>query len=104
VKEFADQQQARFIDRGAGAQQELSAMGPDVLSNTGGSPVLLTVERPDEFRISVTNLGLSEKIALTVRSTREFGEASPVGVFMNDLGRFWTIQRVEGGVTDDPRC
>ena len=104
VKGFADQQQARFIDRGEGAERELSSMGSDVLRKTGGSPVLLTVEKPNEFRISVTNLGLREKIALTVRSWGEIGEASPVAGFMDDLGRLWTIQRVEGGVTDDPPC
>ena len=104
VKGFADQQQARFIDRGEGAERELSSMGSDVLRKTGGSPILLTVEKPDKFRISVTNLGLREKIALTVRSWGQIGEANPVAGFMDDLGRLWTIQRVEGGVTDDPPC
>lgn len=104
LKDFADQQQARFIDRGAGAQRELSSMGSDVLNSTNGNPILLTVEKPNEFRISVTNLGLREKIALTVRSRGDVAEGSPIGGFMDDLGRFWAIQTVEGGVTDDPAC
>src|SRR3546814_4810566 len=40
VKSFADHQGARFIDRSAGAKQELSDIGSDVLNKTGGSPIL----------------------------------------------------------------
>jgi hypothetical protein len=104
VKNFADQQRARLIDRGDGVERELSNMESEVLNKTGGNPILLTGEKPDEFRISVTNLGLKEKMALTVRSSAARGEASPVAAFMDDLGRFWAIQRVEGGVADDPPC
>jgi hypothetical protein len=104
VKNFAGQQEARFIDRSAEAQRELSSMRSNVLDKTGGSPILLTVEKSDEFRISVTNLGLRNKIALTIRSWGASAEVGSVVGFMDDLGRLWTIQRVEGGVTDDPPC
>ena len=104
ARSFADQQEARFIDRGAGAQRELSGMGSGVLKNTGGEVILLTIEKADEFRISVTNLGLKEKIALSVRSWGDAGENSPVTNFMDDLERFWTVERVSGSVTNDPPC
>jgi hypothetical protein len=104
VKAFAGQQNAQIIDRSAGAQQELSNMASNVLDKTGGSSILLTVEKPDDFRISVTNLGLKEKIALTIRTWSASGEVGSVAGFMDDLGRYWTIRRVEGGVTDDPPC
>jgi hypothetical protein len=104
VTNFAAQQNARLIDRGDGARRELSSMQSEVLNQTGGEPILLTVEKPDEFRISVTNLGLREKMALTIRSSGAGDEAGPVASFVDDLARFWVIQRVEGGVADDPPC
>lgn len=104
VKNFSDQQQARLIDRGRGAHQELSNIGSAVLDRTGGAPILLTVEKPDVFRISVTNLGLREKVALTIRLWNARSESSPVSSLMEDLSRFWTIQEVEAAVTDDPPC
>jgi hypothetical protein len=104
VKTFADEHGARFIDRSFGAQQELSDIRSEVLSKTGGPPILLTVEKPNEYRISVTNLGLTEKIALTVRSRSEKETAGPVAKLMNSLGRYWAIQEVESSVTNDPPC
>jgi hypothetical protein len=71
---FADRQKARVTDRASGAQRELSDIGSGVLKNTGGEPLLLTVEKAGEFRISVTNLGLKEKIALAVRLWGEPGK------------------------------
>jgi hypothetical protein len=79
-------------------------MGSNVLSKTGGDPVLLTVEKPEEFRISVTNLGLRVKIALTIRIWDTSGASGSIADLMDGIGRFWTIQRVEGGVSDDPPC
>ena len=104
VNQFSDQQQAKVIDRGSGAQKELSDIGSNVLKNTGGDTVLLTIEKTGEFRISVTNLGLKEKLALAIRSFEGHGNNAAVDRFMSDLGRFWTIQGVDGGVTDDPPC
>ena len=104
VRNFADQQQARFIDRSAGVQRELSAMDSDVLKNTGGTPILITVEKSDDFRISVTNLGLKEKVALAVRSWGEISKDSAVTRFMKDLDHYWTVQSVDGSVTNDPPC
>ena len=104
VRDFSNRQQARLIDRGAGAQRELSQMDTNVLRKTGGDVILLTIEKPGEFRISITNLGLREKLAVAIGFGGESGDDSPVRGFMDDLSRFWRIQRVDGGVTDDPPC
>jgi hypothetical protein len=101
---FADEEKARVIDRSSGAKRELSDIGSSVLNNTGGDSILLTVEKPGVFRISVTNLGLKEKIALAIRVGGQPGEDMAVNRLMRDLGRFWTIQEVVGGVTNDPPC
>lgn len=104
VRSFADQQKAQLIDRGFEAQQELSEMKSGVLKSTGGKIILMTVDKPNKFRISVTNLGLEEKVALAVRTWAESGEDNPVAGFVNDLDRFWAIERVEGSVANDPPC
>lgn len=104
VRGFADQHRARFIDRGAGAQRELSQSGSDVLKRTGGEVILLMVEKSGEFRLSVTNLGLDEKIALAVRTWNAAGEDSAITSFLDDLRSFWTVQVVDGSVTNDPPC
>jgi hypothetical protein len=103
AKSFTDQQGASLIDRSAGAKRELSHIGSDVLNNTGGSPILLTIEKPDRFRVSITNLGLREKVALTVRWGAETSDA-PVSDFMVDLARFLEIEEVERSVENDPPC
>jgi hypothetical protein len=106
INDFAKRYGARLVDRGAGAQKELSGMesGKDILGSTGGDPILLTVEKTDEFRVSLTNLGLREKVALSVRYWRPGERDSRIAALIDDIGRFWSIQRVEGGVTDDPSC
>lgn len=104
VKDFADQQKAQFIDRGAGVQRELSGMDSGVLKRTGGTPILITVEKPDEFRISLSNLGLKEKVALAIRSWGKIGKDRALTRFMKDLGHYWTVQSVDGSVTNDPPC
>lgn len=104
VKSFAEQYEARLIDRSAGAQQELAAMGSDVLEKTGGNLILLTVEKSGEFRVTVGNAGLREKFGLTVRSWGEARDAAPICGFMADLGRFWVIEEVERSVENDPPC
>lgn len=104
IEVFAGQQSARITDRSAEAQRELSSMASNVLGKTGGAPILLTVEKPSEFRISVTNLGLKEKIALAIRTWSTSGEGGSIAGFMDNLGHYWTIRRVEGGVMDDPPC
>ncbi|MGB7373069.1 hypothetical protein [Pontixanthobacter sp.] len=104
VRSFANEQDARLIDRSAGAQRELSGLDSDVLNQTGGSPILITVEKAGEYRISVTNLGLREKVALSVRSLGETAPDNPVASFMEVLSHFWTIEESEDNVTDDPPC
>ena len=78
VKTFAEQQGARLIDRSSGAKQELSDLQSAVLKNTGGDPILLTIEKAGQYRVSVTNLGLKEKVALSVRSLEEASSMKPV--------------------------
>jgi hypothetical protein len=104
VRKFADQQQAQLFDRGVGVQKELSALRSEVLKNTGGDPVLLTVDKKGKFLVSVSNLGLKEKFVLTVTLWGGMGEDSAVTRLIADLKRFWTIQKVDGGVTNDPPC
>lgn len=104
VRKFADQQQAQLFDRGIGAQKELSALRSEVLKNTGGDHVLLTVDKKDKFLVSVSNLGLKEKFILTVTLWEGVDKDSTVTRFIADLKRFWTIQKVNGGVTNDPPC
>lgn len=101
---FAREQRARLIDRSGGAKQELTELGSNVLNKTGGNPILVTIEKPGEYRISITNLGLKEKIALTVRSSGETDAGGSVASLIEELGRSWTIQEVEDAVTNDPPC
>ena len=105
-RRFARQENARLSDRGAQAQQELAAMetGAGVLHDTGGELAVIRVYKPNYYSISASNLGLKEKFGLAVRFSREAGDTSAVNEFMDELSRFWTIQRVEGGVNDDPSC
>jgi hypothetical protein len=104
AKNFADQQGAQFIDRSAGVQSELTNMKSSVLESTGGNPVLVTVEKPNKFRISITNLGLKEKFALAVGFSDTTGEDGSIARFLRDVERFWTIQEVDESVTNDPPC
>jgi hypothetical protein len=104
VREFAEQQDARLTDRSAGVQQELSDIGSSILNDTGRAPVLMTVEKPDVFRVAVTNLGLRTKFVLSVRFWNEAEGAGPVDAFMAEIEEFWAIEAVEGGVLDNPPC
>lgn len=104
VSRIVDQQQALITDRSSEAQKELSDIKSGVLKSTGGEPILLTVEKPGEFRISVTNLGLVEKIAMSVSWWGESRKTTPVDDLMLDLAQFWVIEEVDGVVTDDPPC
>lgn len=104
VKTFAEQQGARLIDRSSGAKQELSDLQSGVLKNTGGDPILLTVEKAGQYRVSVTNLGLKEKVALSVRSLGEASSMEPISAFIDSLGRYWAIKEVGGSVQNDPPC
>lgn len=104
VEAFALQHNAQVFDRSDAAQQELSSIESQVLAKTGDSPILLTIEKQDDFRISVTNLGLKEKVALTIRTWRASSEADFLAGFMSELGRDWEIRTSEVGITDDPPC
>jgi hypothetical protein len=61
---FATQHQAQVFDRGADAQNELASMESQVLRSTNLPLVLLTIEKPKAFRVSITNAGLKEKFVL----------------------------------------
>ncbi len=64
----------------------------------------MTVEKPDVFRVGITNLGLRTKFVLSVRIWNEAEGAGPVDAFMAEVEEFWAIEAVEGGVLDDPPC
>lgn len=104
---FANEQGATISDRGLGATRELSGMGEtgrEVLQSTDGDLVLLTIEKPKAFRISLSNLGLKEKSALSIRYFDGYESDSRVEALMNDIERSWTVEPVEGGVGNDPPC
>ena len=104
VRDFAERRNAQLIDRSAGAHRELSGLESKVLENTGGEPVLLTVTKPTEFRVSVTNLGLSDKMALAVRVSRKIDGSALLVDLMDGLSPYWDIQTTEGSVGNDPPC
>lgn len=106
VINFAKQENARVVDRGTEAQAELSGVhkGKDVLSSTGGDLMLLTIEKPNEFRISLTNLELNEKFALTVKYFGRSEGGNRVESLLDDIERSWDVRGVEGGITNDPPC
>lgn len=104
AKSFAAKQRARVFERGAEAQRELAGMESRVLETTGLPLVLLTIEKPEHFRISITNAGLKEKFALSVRQWNVDETERETQAFLNEVGRFWSIEEVRGGVTDDPPC
>lgn len=105
MRDFANQHEARIVDRGAEAQRELSGMSRgNALASTGGDLIMLTVEKPNEFRISLSNLGLREKIGLTIRYWAGSEGDSRVKALMDDIERFWSIEAEEGGTMNDPPC
>ena len=106
AKTYAAEQQAQVFDRGAEAQNELAGMdsGSGTLRSTNLLLVLLTIEKPRAFRISITNLGLKEKFGLSVRLWNESNGDSEAEAFLNQVERYWTIEKVQGGVLDDPPC
>lgn len=105
MQSFANRNRAQFSDRGSDAQKEISALsrGSDILARTGGEPILLTVEKRGRFRVSLTNLGLREKYALSVRysSAEDKNSVIPLLRSMEDIVK---ITSVQDGVTDRPPC
>ncbi|HUE78500.1 MAG TPA: hypothetical protein VMN38_02570 [Sphingomicrobium sp.] len=104
---YAAQQQAQVFDRGAEAQNELASMqsGQSVALRSTNLPlVLLTIEKPRAFRISITNVGLKEKFGLSVRLWNNSSGDSNAAAFLSQVERFWRIDKVQGGVSNDPPC
>ena len=106
TKAYAAEQQAQVFDRGAEAQSELAGMasGSGTLRSTNLPLVLLTIEKPEVFRISITNAALSEKFGLSMRFWKKGGKESNAEAFLDKVKRFWTVERIEGGVSNDPPC
>lgn len=106
VQNFAFRNQAEFTDRSAESQNELSAMrgSKGALPLTGGPLIVLAVEKPNDFRVSLSNLGLREKVSLGVRYWNGRSENARVSQLLSDIDRSWVIQTVEGGVLNDPPC
>ena len=101
---YAVELNAEVSDRGAGAQNELAQMNSDTLRSTNLPVVLLTIEKPKALRISITNLGLKEKFALSVRVWNGSNGDSTEEAFLNHVERYWSIEKVKGGVSDNPPC
>lgn len=106
VREFAARNQARLVDRGPEAQNELNQTmgGHELLNDTGGDLIVLMVEKPNQYRISLSNAGLREKIALSVRYWTEREEDSGVAELLSNIERSWVVEPVDAGVTDAPLC
>ena len=105
IKDFSHEKSAELVDRSAGATRELSALAAQVLADTGGDLVLVTVTKPNEFRVSFTNLGLREKFVLSVRYWKAWEQDGSVSTLLGDLESYWTFQTLEGkGIEDDPPC
>jgi hypothetical protein len=106
VQNFATLNQAEFTDRGAESQSELSAMqgSKGALNSTGGALIVLAVEKPNDFRVSFSNLGLREKVSLGVSDWKSGQANVRIAKLLTEIERSWVIQRVEGGVSDDPPC
>jgi hypothetical protein len=103
--EFAEVQGATFSDVGPIRERELmSGGGRGVLSETGGPLVLLVVKKEGDFSFSVTNLGLREKFSLGIEVSAERVEESALAGFFSELSLEWTVQRVDGGIMDEPPC
>jgi hypothetical protein len=104
-KEFAANNDATITDRGAEAQLELSGMeNKGALRSTGGDLVVLTVEKPNDLRISLSNLGLLEKFAMAVRGQKAGQQDRRVSALMAAIDQSWIVQRLDDGVGNDPPC
>lgn len=101
---FAKRQEAKFVNRGAEAQAGLKSINSKVIGSTGGPLLLLTVERSGEFRISLTNAGLEQKVAMTISFLDARKQDGAVFDFVNKLKEHWTIIPVSGGVLNEPSC
>jgi hypothetical protein len=105
ARSFAKAQGATFSDVGPIRERELmSGGGRGVLSETGGPLVVIVVEKKGDFRFSLGNLGLREKFGIGVRVSAEGVEESALAGFFSELSLEWTVQKVDGGITNDPPC
>jgi hypothetical protein len=106
MKSFARRNGAQIFDRASESQNEIAEMdnGADILESTGGNLILLTLEKPDVYIISTTNLRLKEKVVLTVTYLRDSSSETEVQELLKEIEGSWNVQRVAGGVTNDPAC
>ena len=105
MKKFAAEYGATLIDRGAEAQAELSGMqNRGALRSTGGELTALTVERPNDLHISLSNLGLLEKFGMTVRYRKAEQQVPRITSLLAAVEQSWIVQPVDDGVGNDPPC
>ena len=105
IKDFSHEKSAELVDRGADATRELAVAASRILEDTGGDLVLVSVAKPNEFRVSFTNLGLRDKFVLSVRYWKAWEQDGSVSTLLGDLESYWTFQTLEGkGIEDDPPC
>lgn len=105
AQKFATENSAQLFNRSIAAQSELSQMtnGEKIIISSGGKIILITIEKPNEFRISLANTGLKEKLGMSIRHWGE-SKDNRLTDWVANVGRFWEIERVNGGVEDSPPC
>ena len=105
---FAEKKEATLFDLGEETQRDLSKMrggrGSTALHRTGGDLVVLTISKPQTFRVSIGNLGLKEKAALAIRYWDVAGKDPDLDLLLADIDRFWMVEAVDGSVLDYPPC
>jgi hypothetical protein len=102
---FAEANGATFSDVGPIRERQLvSGGGRNLLSATGGPLVVIVVEKRGKFRLSLGNLGLREKFGIGVEVSAEGVEEGVLARFFSELSFGWTVERVDGGITNDPPC
>lgn len=105
ARSFAKNHGARYVDRSSEARNELLNMrdGRATLEKSGGILTLITIELPKSYRISLSNLGLAKKTALTVRLWDDRARDQS-DIFLRNLNSSWSIREEEVSVADDPPC
>ena len=106
LQEFARTEGARLVNRSSEVQKELADLskGPGVLAASGGSVVMVTIEKPGAYKIVLSNLGLSQKLGMSIRQMTSAVDGGPAASLMDRLKPFWVFRATDGSVRNDPPC